>query len=64
MEWLLDTRVGIVPITLNSVNDAIVKGVISNIDQIGFELEPDKNPSSPITFTWESMKPYKLIRLK
>jgi hypothetical protein len=63
MEWLLGTRVGIVPISSNSVNDAIAKGIISKTDQIGFELEPDKNASLPVTFTWESVKSFKFVAL-
>ena len=63
MEWLLDSRVGIVPISSNSINDAITKGVISKIGQIGFEIEPDKSPNCPMTFTWESMNVFKFVAL-
>ncbi len=63
MEWLLDSRVGIVPIRSNSINDAITKGVISKVGQIGFEIEPDKSPNCPMSFTWESMKVFKFVVL-
>lgn len=63
MEWLLGTRVGIVPVASNSVNDAILKGVVSKIDKLGFEIEPDKNPSLPVTYTWQSMRNFKFIAL-
>lgn len=41
----------------------VTKGVISKIGQIGFEIEPDKSPNCPMSFTWESMKVFKFVVL-
>lgn len=63
MEWLLNERVAIIPLSSNSVNDALVKGVVSKVDRIGFEVEPDKNSKLPVSFTWESVKSFKFLKL-
>jgi len=63
MQWLLKNRVGILPIQSDSVNDAVAKGVVAKVGDIGFELEPDKPEVLPITFTWEAMKMYKLVKM-
>jgi hypothetical protein len=63
MEWLLGIRIGVVPIESSSVNDAITKGIVSKTNSVGFELEPDSRQELPISFTWESMKLYKLLTL-
>lgn len=63
MEWLLNVRVGIVPLASNSVNDAILKGTVSKTDDIGFELEPDKNSKLPISLTWDAVRSYKFVAL-
>lgn len=63
MEWLLNVRVAIVPLSSNSVNDALVKGVVSKVNLVGFEVEPDKNPKLPVSFTWESVKAFKFLTL-
>lgn len=63
MEWLLNERVAIIPLSSNSVNDALVKGVVSKVDRIGFEVESDKNSKLPVSFTWESVKSFKFLKL-
>ncbi len=62
MEWLLGKRVAIQAIGQKSVNDAIIKGRVSNDDSIGFEVEPDSEKST-ISLTWKALDSLQMKKL-
>lgn len=59
MLWLKDKRVCI---TANGKTvDAEIKGIVTNVDAIGFCIQRDKG--SPVTLTWRYLDSHQIVHL-